>query len=360
MALHYGGFLFGVLLIAFHGVSADDVIASGATPVIEQATCESRLEKVKSELQKVSQVSLIDLDPFDSSTSSANPQAPSPADAGVAHWPASRTKYVPPLVEFFHEGFAWLKSTDQQVAVAGAAGVFGLLNVVNGPHSFKIVLMVGLALLAAASAQYEAKLVWPGIATQQQLFVAAYAGLLTARMAYDSIQGAVTIVGFLFGLGISALLEPFFDTSIWSLNASVVWYSVWALVGILSFTCFQKYTLAFVMPTLGGFLLSSCLGYFIMVVFQQQPHSSQPPWMVIQGNCWLDFAGALVGGGAPAGIFGTLKTPGFDLASSIEPDRVLGRLLWFLFFYVGMKRQWNLGNRDQYQYMNKSMREPLV
>jgi len=328
--------------------------------VIEQATCESRLEKVKSELQKAQQgIQLEEVwDPF-ASGPSPPPSAEVPYPGTTPGVVPSSGKYVPPFVEFFHEGIAWLKSTNKQAQVAGVVGAFGLLNVVNGPLSFKTVLTIGLALVMATIAQYEAALVWPWIVTEQQICVAAYAGLLTARIVYDSIQGATTIVGFLFGLGISAALSPFFDTAVWDPNVNVAWYSLWAVVGILSLTYFQRYTLAFIMPTLGGFLLSSSLGYLIMFAFAGQQHN--PPWVVIQGKCWLDFAGALVGGDAPAGIFGTLPTPGFALATSVDPDRWLGRLLWFFFFWVGMKRQWDLAkNRNKYEYMNKSMREPLV
>jgi len=359
--------------MAFQGVCADDVTAPGGTSLVKDTTCESRLETTKSELQKAQQaVHDKKMKEVQAAPLAKNQDWPLVqvllATPGAFHWPASRAEYVPPLVEYFYDGLVWLKSTNQQFAVSAVMGACGILNMVSGPSSFKTVLVVGLALIAAASAQYEVTLVWPAIGKVQQIFVSAEVGLLTAFVVYKSIKGATIIVGVLFGFGISCFLEKYFHTEIWSLNVSLGWYAAWVFVGVVSLTYFQRRTLAILIPTLGGFLLSSSMGYFVMLAAwgaKQQPHNSVPDWLNIQGDTWLDFAQALLGSHVPAGIFGTMSTPGF-MTGSIQPDRVMGRFLWFYFFYLGMKWQLHRAKsqrqlvQDNNSAYYQSLKEPLV
>merc|ERR1712224_856208 len=89
----------------------------------------------------------------------------------------------------------------------------------------------------------------------------------------------------------------------------------------------------------------------------QHPGSHIPNWLQIHGGCWLEFAGALLGGEAPAGIFGTYATKGF-VVPSIDVDRVLGRLLWFVIFYNGFKWQWTRAKKES--SLDKSLQLPLI
>lgn len=339
MALRFSGFLLGAWVIT-HGVSADNVTATG------EASCEGRLETMKNDLMKVQQAK-----------THAAPLA-LVATPGEAHWPASTSAYVPPLVQYFNDLDTYLRTMEKQYLVAGAAGLFGVLQLVHGPASFQTLLLTIFPLIAAASAQYELTLVWPSVNIQQQAAVAAGAAALAGLVVYQSLQGATILVGFLFGLGVSALLEPCFHTELWQLNFSLGWYSVWALMGILSFTVFQKYTLALVAPILGGFLLSSATGYFVAfgaLVTSKNPQDagSIPDWLHIQGSCWLDFAGALLGCETKAGIIGNVTTPG-----NVDPDRVLGRVLWFVLCWIGMKIQYRAATGRGYSRVG--LREPLM
>jgi len=344
MMLHFGRVLFGVWLIALHGVSADTVNATG---MLEDTSCESRLEAMQKEVLKAQTKPLVLAE-----------------DPGAAHWPASRSAYVPPLLQYFQDFHVYLKTMNKQWAVAGVAAALGLLQVVTGPTSFKTVVILGFSLMSAASAQYEATLVWPQLNIPQQIFVSAAAALVAAFVVYNSLDGITTVVGFLFGLAISALVEPLFHTELWKLDQSIAWYSAWAVVGVLLFTQFQKYTLALLTPAVGGFLLSSSIGYFTMLAAwaaEQQPHNNLPQGLDIRGDCWIDFAVALLGQDYSVGIFHSVATPGLAVPS-VEPDKVLGRVLWFLIFYLGMKRQWinaKRKNKVQSKY-NGSLKDPLL
>jgi len=337
MALRCSCFILGAWLVAF-GASEDNVTATG------EASCESRLETMKNDLMKVQQAKTVPL---------ALEAVP-----GAAHWPASTSAYVPPLVQYFTDLDTYLRTMEKQYLVAGAAGLLGVLQLVHGPASFQIVLLTIFPLMAAASAQYELTLVWPSVNVQQQVAVAAGAAALAGLVVYQSLQGATVLVGFLFGLGVSALLEPCFHTEQWQLNVSLGWYSAWALMGILSFTFFQKYTLALVAPILGGFMLSSAIGYFVAFgayVTSKNPRDQgqMPDWVHIQGSCWLDFAGALLGCETKAGIIGDIKTPG-----NVDADRVLGRVLWFVLCWIGMKIQYRAATGRGYSRVG--LREPLM
>merc|ERR1711904_149951 len=167
----------------------------------------------------------------------------------------------------------------------------------------------------------------------EQIFVVAEAGLLTALIVYQSVKGFSTVLGALLGLGVATLLEDQFHILPemhfeWVL---CLWYSAWGVVGILLFTFFQKRTLAFFSPCAGGFLLSSSIGYFLKLWYFSLKSSSRPTWLDVRGSCWLDFAGALLGFDAPAGIIGVFEAKSI-FVQPVDIDRVLGRLLWFLFF----------------------------
>jgi len=336
MALNLGGFLLGAWLIPLHGLEV-----AGAKPVVEEATCEKRLETMTSELEKIQETRVAPL------TESLL------GDPAEAHWPASRSAYVPPLVEYFHELKVFLNAEKPQIMVAAVAGAFGVLNLASGPTSFKTTLLVGVGLMGAASGQYEATLLWPSLNMVQQIAVAALVGVLSAFIVFQSINGAMMILGFILGLGITVLLEPFFHTEQWPLNVSLGWYSAWGIMGVLLLTFFQRRTLSLITPCLGGFLLSSCLGFLVHEVAMSpyKPNSAQtqptpPAWEAFHGDCWLDFAGALLGN-ARAGIFGIVSTPGF-VFETVDVDKTLGRLLWFVLFYMGAKFQWKIAKNTNW------------
>jgi len=331
MALNLGGFLLGAWLIPLHGLEV-----AGATPVVEEATCEKRLETMTSELQKIQETGAAPL------TESLL------GDPAEAHWPASRSAYVPPLVEYFHELKVFLNAEKPQWMVAAVAGAFGALNLASGPTSFKTTLLVGVGLMGAASGQYEATLLWPSLNMVQQIGIAAAAGLLSAFIVFQAFHGALTVLGFLLGLGITVLLEPYFHTELWPLNVSLGWYSAWGLIGVLLITFFQRHTLSLLTPCLGGFLLSSCLGYLVQrgALSSHQPGTNVPDWMAIHGDNWLDFADALLGT-TSAGVFAIHATPGF-VYDTVDIDRCLGRLLWFVLFYMGWKFQWKIARSSNW------------
>jgi hypothetical protein len=306
------------------------------------------LEKLKGELQQAQQV-----------------QAAAPLQlveaAGETHWPEDRQAYVPPLVQYWFELHTWLQINSHQWAIAAVAGVLGLINLVNGPTSFKTMLMLIFSLVAAASTHYEVSMLWPQLAFPLHLIVVAEVALLTAVIAYYSTEGCQAFLGLLLGLGVSIMLEPLFHTERWPLNQSLIWYSAWSFSGVLSLTLFQKRTLAFFSPCLGGFLLSSCLGYEIKLVAwasSQQKGNTLPDWLIIHGDCWLDFARTLLPNSpVSAGIFEIIPTPGF-MFKEIDIDRALGRLLWFVLFYIGLR--WQMYCARKTKVANKDLNQSLL
>eukprot|EP00746_Dinoflagellata_sp_MGD_P072853 gnl/MRDRNA2_/MRDRNA2_29556_c0_seq1.p1 gnl/MRDRNA2_/MRDRNA2_29556_c0~~gnl/MRDRNA2_/MRDRNA2_29556_c0_seq1.p1 ORF type:complete len:355 (+),score=63.67 gnl/MRDRNA2_/MRDRNA2_29556_c0_seq1:52-1116(+) len=346
MMLHLVRVFTTVGLLALHGASAD---ASSSEAGLRGATCENQLDKLKAELQQAQQMKVaapLQLD-----------EAPSDT-----HWPSDRQAYVPPLVQYWFELHQWLQINNHQWAVAAVAGVLGLINLVNGPTSFKTMLMLIFSLVASASTYYEVKLLWPQLDFVLQAIIVAEAALLTGFVAYHSTEGCQAFLGLLLGLGVSVALEPLFHTETWQLNQAVVWYSAWAIFGVLSLTVFQKRTLAFFSPCLGGFLLSSCLGYEIKLVAwasSQQPGNELPGWLVIHGDCWLDFARTLLPNSpVSAGVFEVIPTPGFPF-KEIDVDRVLGRLLWFVLFYAGLRWQMFCARKSK-EAFNKDLKESLL
>lgn len=261
---------------------------------------------------------------------------------GDPHWPANRQNYVPPLTEYFFELKKFLQTTKQQLPVAIVAAVFGVMNVAFGQVAFRLVVALGFSLVTVASTHYEVTMLWPEFNVAAQLFIAAEVALITSWIVYQSFQGAKLILGFLFGMLISALLEAALHTENWPINFSVGWYSAWALIGVLAFTIFEKYTMALLTPVVGGFCLASSIGYFMMYATSCSPH--HPKWLHPMGDCWLDFAASLLGSHKPAGVFGTIQTQGF-LTPTIDLDKVFGRLLWLTIFYIGMKLQWSLAKK---------------
>jgi hypothetical protein len=263
-------------------------------------------------------------------------------EPGDTHWPSDRQEYVPPLVRYFFELNTWLQTYKQQWAIAAVAGLLGLMNLLNGPTSFKTMLTLTFSLVATATAYYEVGLLWPQLTLPLQLVVMAEVAVLTAFIAQRCVEGCQAFLGLLLGLGVSALLEPLFHTETWQVTQSLIWYSAWAFTGVLSLTLFQKRTLAFFSPCVGGFLFSSCLGYLVKLVAlasSKQPGNTMPNWVVIHGDCWLDFARTLLPNSpVSAGIFEIIPTPGFSV-KEIDVDRVLGRLLWFVLFYIGLRWQ---------------------
>jgi hypothetical protein len=363
MTLQVGSFLLVAWLAAASGLPAEQ---SAAAAEITDQGCQSQLEKTKADLHMVQQANLekaasINLAAKDTSggllgellgSSPAPASMPGPKvgkqmiqpkyegpEPGEPHWPANRQDYVPPLTEYFFQLKTWLETTKEQMPVVGVVVVFGFINVVFGQAAFRLVVALGFALVTVASTHYEVMMIWPDLTVAAQLFILAEVALLTGWIVYQSFQGAKMVLGFLFGMLISALWEATLHTENWAPNFSVGWYSAWALIGVLMFTALEKYTMAVLTPVVGGFLLSSSLGYIIMFATYSSPH--HPTWMHPEGDCWLDFAGALLGSQKPAGVIGTIETPGF-VTPSINVDKVLGRLLWFFIFYTGMKLQWKL------------------
>jgi len=191
---------------------------------------------------------------------------------------------------------------------------------------------------------------WPDLNMVQQLIVAGEAAALAGWIVYQSLTGAKMILGLLSGLAISVFLDHYVHTENWPLNYSVAWYSAWAIIGILSLTVLGKYTLTILTPILGGFLVSSCLGFYICAAVvngeTQETQKPLPNWMHVSSGPWINFAGALLGYEEPAGIFGSVEAPGF-VVKEIDIDRVLGRLAWFVLFYISAKFQWKRARSGQ-------------
>eukprot|EP00746_Dinoflagellata_sp_MGD_P162951 gnl/MRDRNA2_/MRDRNA2_90725_c0_seq1.p1 gnl/MRDRNA2_/MRDRNA2_90725_c0~~gnl/MRDRNA2_/MRDRNA2_90725_c0_seq1.p1 ORF type:complete len:362 (+),score=67.57 gnl/MRDRNA2_/MRDRNA2_90725_c0_seq1:66-1151(+) len=337
---------------------------SAMSPATAETTCQQQLEQMKGELQQVQQANIgtMNLDAADNSegilgTLLGSSPAPAPAGSkdfkemiqkgpapGDPHWPANRQDYVPPLAQYFFDLKMWMETTKAQLPIAGVLAIFGFVNVLFGPAAFRIVVALGFSLVTMASTHYEVMMLWPDLNMPAQIFIIAEVAALTGWIVYQSFTGAKMVLGFLFGMLVSALLEAALHTEHWPANFSVAWYSAWAVFGVLMFTVLEKYTMAFLTPIVGGFLLSSSLGYVIKFASN---HPNHPVWMHPAGDCWLDFAGALLGSHKPAGIFGVIQTPGF-VVTSFNLDTVLGRLLWLLIFYVGMKLQWRFAKGSNY------------
>lgn len=275
---------------------------------------------------------------------SPGPIGPTKSMPGNPTWPMNRQDYVPPFTKYVFELKNLLETWDKQWVVAAGVGALGIVNVAFSQAAFRIVVTLGFSLVTVASTHYEVTMLWPGLDKPAQIFIAAEVTLLTAWIVYQSFVGAKTILGFLLGIFISALLEHSLHTEQWPASYSVAWYSGWAIIGVLSLTTFEKYTMAVLTPILGGFLLASSIGYLIMYSMMQA--KGHPNWVHIHGYCWLDFASSLLVSQKPAGIFGTIQTPGF-LVPSVDIDKVLGRLLWFAIFYTGAKWQWYLAKKPE-------------
>jgi len=349
---------FRALIIAWLSASPG-VSAENSEAGLRGATCENQLEKLKGELQQAQQVAKNAAAPLQLVEINKSTIGDAPGDA---LWPADRQEYVPPLVRYLFDLHNFLLSYKQQWVIAAVVGVLGLINLVNGPTSFKTMLIVLFSSVAAASTYYEVQLIWPQLHLPLQLIVVAEATLLTAFIAYHSTEGFQAFLGLLLGLGASLLLDPLFHPETWPLTHSLIWYSVWAFWGVLSLTLFQKRTLAFFSPCLGGFFLSSCIGYLIRLVAwasSQQPGNKLPNWVVIHGDCWLYFARTLLPNSpVSAGIFEVIATPGLPF-KEIDVDRVLGRLLWFALFYAGLRWQWYCVRKAKESF-NQDLKQSLI
>jgi len=206
----------------------------------------------------------------------------------------------------------------------------------------------GFALVAAGTAKYEVALIWPDLTAVQQLIVAIEIGIVTAYVFQRSFDGAKVLLGLILGVGISVLLETVMKTEFWPLNASLVWYSFFAVAGVISLTITERYTLSFVQPVIGGFLCASALGFFIKTWVDHMVHSGTPPpsmpsWVEPRGDCWLDFATELIGGEKTAGVIKDFQA---GENRPISFDKGLGYLAWFIFFAIGVKRQWKMAKKN--------------
>jgi len=265
---------------------------------------------------------------------------------GQPDWPTKSSEYVPPLEMYWKELVHWMSTVKPQAGVAGGSLLFGLINVINGPHSFRVVVIAGVSMIAAGSAKYEVSLVWPDLNMIQQLVVAVEVGLVVAYILHKSFDGIRIILGLALGLGCSVLLEPFMHTEFWPLNASVIWYSFFAIAGVvLGYTSYNRHVLALLTPCLGGFLCATALGFFAKTFMESNFHPAngpakpEPHWAEIRGDSWLDFASELLTGAPSAGIFKPYQA---SETYSINFDRMAGFFVWFILFLIGAKRQWRL------------------
>lgn len=307
------------------------------------ASCESQLETMKKQLENVQNTVL--------------PTKEAQKPVGQPVLPEDDSKYVPPLTRFFRELNVWLRSMNPQWIVAVVAIFFGAINVWNGPASFKFMVVGFVSLVAAGSARYEVLLLWPELNLIQQIVIAVEAALVAAYVVHKSFVGTQIVIGVIIGIAVSMQLDPLVHTETWTLNACMIWYSAFAFLGIAALTVGKRYVLAIFIPLLGGFLCASALGYLVKyltcIIIEHRTgleemqlnssNTSVPAWIDLSGHCWLDFASALLHG-EHAGIFKTYPTPGFPV-SSIDFDKVLGRSLWLVLFFVGMKRQWRLAKQ---------------
>jgi len=248
------------------------------------------------------------------------------------------------LTYYFYEADALLRDMNLLWIEALVAICFGAVNLRNGPASFKSVVVGGMSLVAAGIARSEVMLHWPNLNLIQQIVVAVEFGLVTAYVLHKSFRGTQVVIGATFGIAVSLQMDPWLHFESWPVNACLIWYSVFAFLGIVAFTYGERYVLAFVTPLVGGFLCASGLGFLIKystsVYIEQHQGISVPAWIEVRGTCWLDFASELLSG-EHAGIFKPYPTPGFPV-SSIDFDKLLGRSLWLVLFIVALKRQWRL------------------
>lgn len=249
----------------------------------------------------------------------------------------------------------WLKDVKPPWKPAAGALFFGLVNVINGPASFRAIVILGISLLAAGSAQYEVALVWPDMTVMQQMVAAVEVGLVVAYVLHKSFDGIRILLGLLLGLTISVLIEPFMHTEFWPLNASVIWYSCFAIAGVfLGYTSYNRNVLALLQPFLGGFLCASAFGFLVKNAMEGQPNP--PHWAELRGADWLDFCTALLTGSNTAGIFKPYApTAGYF----INFDRWAGLFVWFMCFALGAKRQWRLANENTEEEI-MSLKQSLI
>lgn len=330
-------FVRGVFLLPFlRLIEAGGDVAGDplSAPNSEDAdtSCKSQLETMKKHLEKVQNIEL----------AAKEPQNIELAAIGQPMFPEDETKYVPPLAQYFHEVDAWLRSMTPQWGVAIVAILFGAVSVWNGPASFKFVVVCGTSLIAAGSARYEVLLLWPDLNPIQQIVVAVEVGLLAAYVLHRSFTGTKVIIGVTFGIGISMQMDPLMHTERWPVNACLIWYSACAFLGIAAFTVCERYVLAIVTSLLGGFLCASTLGFLVnaFTSFIIYRSDNVPAWLDVRGSSWLDFASELLTG-EDAGIFKPYAIEGSPV-SNIDFDKLLGRALVLVFFFIGLKRQWRL------------------
>jgi len=335
-------------LIVLHTVSADD----------DPMACESELATMKAKLEKANSAINLDLDPFDLAPSNKNDKkvesdaevSENPNAIGAPHWPGKSSEYIPPIAMYKNELIAWLKDVQPQWKPAAGALFFGLVNVINGPASFRTMVMLGVSLLAGGSAKYEVALVWPDMTMMQQLIVAVEVGLVVAYVLHKSFDGVRIVLGLLLGVTVSVLLEPFMHTEFWPLNASVIWYSCFAIAGVfLGYTSYNRNVLALLQPFLGGFLCASAVGFLVKNLMEGSfhppagPAKPEPQWAELRGACWIDFCSELIYGSNTAGIF---KPYAPSAGYVINFDRWAGLFVWFMCFALGAKRQWRLANEN--------------
>lgn len=226
-----------------------------------------------------------------------------------------------------------------------AALIFGLVMVIDGEFIFKAVVVTGIGIFVYLASSSGIKSHWPQVDNVIMEILAVEFALALSYVAYKGYEGVRVLLGMLLGLYGAQHLQAHLGQLAGNGWVVLVLGNIFVILGVYVFTGrMHKRIAAIVSSLVGGALVSSAIGYFIMLLLVKV---RQNLFVGTTVPVWVDFLYTLVSPAkhSPVGIYSTPATK--DLNPTIHGkqvflDMILGMSLWFILTTVGIWNQLRL------------------
>lgn len=208
-----------------------------------------------------------------------------------------------PIMEYTSSFDHWLRTSEQQVFIALAAIMLGLICACVGQMMWRALFTVVMALVGAAIVYYEAEALPLAASTSAHRMIATEAFFFIGFAVHVGFEGSQVLAGAVLGFW-GAYAIPFVPASLDNLSPelALMWYVGASLLGCLIFALLRRWVLAAVSPLLGGLLVSSAFGLLVGRGIDRFAPRVATQWFPAADEPWINAMTNLLGN-APAPCF---------------------------------------------------------
>lgn len=175
-----------------------------------------------------------------------------------------------PILVYTRELHTWLKTSDQQVAIAGTAAIVGLFTACDGFRFWHLLFTLLVTAAGAAIVHYEVEALPLSSNAFAHEVLVAEAAVVIAFAMHVGFEGSQVLLGVLLGFWCAYEMAHIADElDTYHEGLAIIWYTGGAFLGCLVFAAWRRAVLGVLAPLLGGLLCASAIGLLASRGIQQ-------------------------------------------------------------------------------------------